>query len=192
MASSEVTGWRQSETITWIAHDSPTPPRVRRWTQLTLAAALGGVLAAMLSTDTLCPEHRLLVMAFGLVSIAAAVTAFVQLLRNRWIAAPLTLVSAIGGAICGTIDMTHDQTRGSLIASGFVIVAVAAAFMAVTDLRRFRWDRELLPKSLPSLRDAVTDSDTQPRPMTQAAVRDLDRDLEPAPEHVHVRQMSDD
>jgi predicted lysophospholipase L1 biosynthesis ABC-type transport system permease subunit len=135
--------WNQNESVAWVGHDTPTPPRVSRTARFALAGSLGATVAGMLFTDTLCPEHRAWVMAIGSIAIVAAVAAVVALVRASWVAMPLALGSAAGGVGIGIIDITHDAQRGTVVAMCFAALALLAGALVAGDLRRLEWDDRL-------------------------------------------------
>ena len=53
--------WRSGDTLAWTSRDGVTPPPkgANRWLLGSLALSLTGVWIAMVSTDALCPDHRL-------------------------------------------------------------------------------------------------------------------------------------
>jgi hypothetical protein len=119
--------WNQNESVAWVGHDTPTPPRVSRTARFAPAGSLGATVAGMLFTDTLCPEHRAWVMAIGSIAIVAAVAAVVALVRASWVAMPLALGSAAGGVGIGII----------------AALALLAGALVAGDLRRLEWDDRL-------------------------------------------------
>jgi hypothetical protein len=106
-----------------------------------VAGSLSVVFMGLMSSGSLCPEHRVWVLLLGGASLIAAGTAIVGLL-DGWAGAPLlTLVSALGGVAVGMIDTIHAPTRGRLTALGFGIVFVGAAWLVIRQERQRRWDR---------------------------------------------------
>ncbi|MGH9113711.1 MAG: hypothetical protein ACRDZN_15645 [Acidimicrobiales bacterium] len=135
--------WRAGEVVAWTDHDGVDRPPAGpgRLLQGTLAAALAGVFVGMMSTDTLCPEHRGWVMALGSVGIVAIVVVVVGLLRGWAVSSLLTMFVSVDGMAIGFIDAAHDATRGRLIALGFAVSAVLAALFAGKAARLAAWDR---------------------------------------------------
>ena len=143
--------WRSGDTLAWTSRDGVTPPPkgANRWLLGSLALSLTGVWIAMVSMDTLCPDHRLWVGALGTVSFAAAVWAIVGLIGQRSWAMLAALASALFGIACGVIDMVHSPTRGAILSIVFAVVAVGVLIAAVPVLRSALWvrraERELAP-----------------------------------------------
>ncbi len=101
--------WRSGEVLAWTEQDGPGRPPAgpRRWQTAGLAGLTAGVVLGMMFTDTLCPEHRSLVMAFGSIAFVCLITASIGLWRD-WAAAPmLSLVASVCGVGIGVIDVTH-------------------------------------------------------------------------------------
>ena len=143
--------WRSGDTLAWTSRDGVTPPPkgANRWLLGSLALSLTGVWIAMVSTDALCPDHRLWVDTLGTVSFAAAVWAIVGLVGQRSWAMLAALASALFGIACGIIDMVHSPTRGAVLSIVFAVVAVGVLIAAVPVLRSALWmrraERELAP-----------------------------------------------
>jgi len=114
-----------------------------------LALSLSGVWIAMMSTDALCPDHRLWVDTLGTVAFAAAIWAIVGLIGQRSWAMLAALASALFGIACGFIDMVHSPTRGAILSIVFAVVAIGVLIAAVPVLRSALWmrhaERELAP-----------------------------------------------
>jgi hypothetical protein len=137
--------WRSDELLAWTERDGPgrgpRGPQRRAW--LLVAGTLSVVFMGLMSSESLCPEHRLWVLLLGGASFIAAGTAIVGLL-DGWAGAPLlTLVSALGGVGVGLIDTIHAPTRGRLTALGFAVVFVGAACLVIRQERQLRWDRRV-------------------------------------------------
>ena len=143
--------WRSGDTLAWTRRDGVTPPPkgANRWLMGSLALSLTGVWIAMMSTDALCPDHRLWVETLGTVAFASAVWAIVGLIGQRSWAMLAALASALFGVACGFIDMVHSPTRGAILSIVFAIVAVGVLIAAVPVLRAALWvrhaERELAP-----------------------------------------------
>jgi hypothetical protein len=121
---------------------------------LLVAGSLSAVFIGLMSSESLCPEHRLWVLLLGGASLIAAGTAIVGLL-DGWAGAPLlTLISALGGVGVGLIDTIHAPTRGRLTALGFAVVFVGAACLVLRQERQRRWDRRLAASLRPLPVDA--------------------------------------
>ena len=143
--------WRSGDTLAWTRRDGVTPPPngANRWLLGSLALSLTGVWIAMVSTDALCPDHRLWVQTLGTVAFASAVWAIVGLIGQRSWAMLAALASALFGIACGFIDRVHSPTRGALLSIVFAVVAVGVLVAAVPVLRAALWvrhaERELAP-----------------------------------------------
>jgi len=151
-------GWRAGPVLAWTEREGPQPPPKGpgRLVPGVLAGTLGVVFLGMLGTDSLCPEHRVLVQVFATFALMGIVTSIVGLLRGWPLAAFTTLASALAGVAIGFLDAAHDPTRGRLLALGFAVVATGAAVLAARQVALIRWDRavhaELAP--LPALHAA--------------------------------------
>jgi hypothetical protein len=143
--------WRSGDTLAWTGRDGVTPPPkgANRWLLGSLALSLSGVWIGMISTDALCPDHRLWVQTLGTVAMAAAVWAIVGLVGQRSWAVVAALASALFGIAVGFIDMVHSATRGAILSISFAIVAVGVLIAAVPVLRSALWlrraERQLAP-----------------------------------------------
>lgn len=135
-------GWRSGPVVAWTDREGPSrPPNgPSRLASGALAGSLGVVFLGVLGTDSLCPEHRMLVQAFATMAFVGIVVAIVGLLRG-WALAPFTtLASALAGVAIGLIDAAHDPSRGRILALGFGLVAAGAAVVAARQLALIRWD----------------------------------------------------
>ena len=143
--------WRSDETLAWTRHDGVTPPPkgASRWLLGSLALSLSGVWIGMISTDALCPDHRLLAQTLGTVALVSAVWAIVGLIGQRSWAMLAALSSALFGIAVGFIDMVHSPTRGSILSIAFAVVGVGVLIAAVPVLRSALWvrraERQLAP-----------------------------------------------
>jgi hypothetical protein len=143
--------WRSGDTLAWTRHDGVTPPPkgANRWLLGSLALSLTGVWIGMISTDALCPDHRLWVQTLGTVALVAAVWAIVGLVGQRAWAVLAALASALFGIAVGFIDMVHSPTRGAILSIAFAVVAVGVLVAAVPVLRSALWmrraERQLAP-----------------------------------------------
>jgi hypothetical protein len=143
--------WSSGDTLAWTRHDGVTPPPngARRWLLGSLALSLSGVWIGMISTDALCPDHRLWVQALGTVALASAVWAIVGLIGQRSWAMLAALASALFGIAVGFIDMVHSPTRGAILSISFAVVGVGVLIAAVPVLRSALWvrraERQLAP-----------------------------------------------
>ena len=137
--------WRSGEVLAWTEQDGPGRPPAgpRRWQTAGLAGLTAGVVLGMMFTDTLCPEHRSIVMAFGSIAFVCLVTASIGLWRD-WAAAPiLSLVASLCGVGIGVIDVTHAAARGSAIAIAFALLAVGSTWLVWRQLVILAWDRQI-------------------------------------------------
>jgi hypothetical protein len=142
--------WRSGSLVAYTEGDGPgrSPSAGARWAWLALAGALTAVLVGMMSTDTLCPEHRAWVQLIGVSAIVTCLCAVVGLVRG-WTGAPiLASAAALGGVAIGLIDAVHDPSRGRLIAVSFGVVAIGAAAVALRALRVAWWERSRLDAAL--------------------------------------------
>jgi len=143
--------WRSGDTLAWTRHDGVTPPPTgaNRWLLGSLALSLSGVWIGMISTDALCPDHRLWVETLGTVALVAAVWAIVGLVGQRSWAVVAALAAALFGIAAGFIDMIHSPTRGAILSISFGVVAIGVLIAAVPMLRSALWvrhaERQLAP-----------------------------------------------
>jgi hypothetical protein len=143
--------WRSGDTLAWTRRDGVTPPPngANRWLLGSLALSLSGVWTGLISTDALCPDHRLWVQTLGTVALVAAVWAIVGLVGQRSWAVVAALASALFGIAVGVIDMVHSPTRGATLSIAFAVVAVGVLVAAVPVLRSALWvrraERQLAP-----------------------------------------------
>jgi hypothetical protein len=136
-------GWRSGEVLAWTEREGPGrgPTRASRRLWFLLAGAMALVFLGIMSSDTLCPEHRVWVLLLGGASLIAAGVAIVGLI-DGWAGAPLlALCSALGGVGIGLIDAVHFPTRGRLIALGFGVAFALACALVWRQSRQRRWDR---------------------------------------------------
>ncbi len=105
-----------------------------------LAGVLGVTFLGLVSSDTLCPDHRAWVQGLAGGAFLAICAAFVGLVRG-WAGGPLlTLLASGAGVAIGFIDAVHSPTRGQLVALGFAVATVLAAGMTWRAHRLGRWD----------------------------------------------------
>ena len=136
-------GWRSGQVLAWTEREGPRrPPKgPGRLVPGVLAGTLGVVFLGVLGTDSLCPEHRVMVQAFAQLALVGIIVSIVGLLRG-WALAPFTtLASALAGVAIGVLDAAHDPSRGRLLALGFGVVAAGAAIVAARQVALIRWDR---------------------------------------------------
>ncbi len=187
--------WRKSETLAWTGRDGVTPPPsgVSPWFFGSIALSLAGVWIGMIATDTLCPEHRMWVLTFGVVASLSAVGSIVGLVGQRAWAPLAALASALLGIAVGFIDAVHSPTRGALISVAFAVVSIAVLMAAVPQLRSALWLRRasaelhIEPAGTPTV-DVATIGDRFQRsdaPDVEPAV--VDGALVPAPARRRAR-----
>ncbi|MDP9442687.1 MAG: hypothetical protein M3P34_11040 [Actinomycetota bacterium] len=139
-------GWRSDEVVAFTEREGPgrAPTWGLRPLTIALAAALAAIFVGIMSTDTLCPEHRAWVEALAIAGLTAVVAAVIGLVRG-WGASPaLTVVAAVTGVAIGLIDAAHAPERGRLIAGAFAVVVLGAAGLSLLQLRAARWVRSAL------------------------------------------------
>ena len=153
--------WRESEVLAWTEHEGPgRGPSRGRIVWYWLAGGMAVVFAGLMSSDTLCPEHRAWVLLLGGAALIAAGAAIVGLISG-WAGAPLlALASALGGVGIGLIDTLHSATRGRTIALAFALVFIGAAVLVWRQHRQRRWDRDVAR----SLRPTATVLPASPAP----------------------------
>ena len=135
--------WRPTEVLAWTEREGPGrgPTGADRRLWFVLAGAMSVVFFGIMSSDALCPDHRLWVLTLGGASLIAAGTAIVGLI-DGWAGAPLlALAAAVGGVGIGLIDAIHSPSRGRLIALGFSVVFAGACWLVWHQRRQHRWDR---------------------------------------------------
>jgi len=138
-------GWRSDEVLAWTEREGPGrgPSQGGRRLWFVLAGAMALVFLGIMSSDTLCPEHRAWVLLLGGASLIAAGVAIVGLI-DGWAGAPLlALASALGGVGIGLIDAVHYPSRGRLIALGFGVAFAIACGLVWRQARQRRWDRSV-------------------------------------------------
>ena len=135
--------WRSDEVLAFTEREGPGRPPAgpSEWMTGTLAGVLGLTFVGVLSSDTLCPEHRAWVQTLAGVAFFGVVAALVALWRG-WAAGPLlTLFASSAGIAIGFLDAVHSPTRGTLVAVGFAAATMLAGVMAWRAWRLARWDR---------------------------------------------------
>lgn len=150
--------WKSGEVLAWTEGDGPgRPPQgPGKAIPFALAGVLSVVFVGILSSDSLCPDHRAWVQGLGTVGLIGTVLAVIGLVRG-WAMAPLlTLTAASTGVVIGFIDAVHDPTRGRLIAAGFAVVCFGAIALALKSISLRAWDR--------SLRQSLRPVDAPPGP----------------------------
>lgn len=115
-----------------------------------LAGVLGVTFLGLLSSDTLCPDHRAWVQGLAGAAFLGICAAFVALWRG-WAGGPLlTLAASLAGVGIGLIDAVHSPARGQLVALGFALATVLAAAMSLRAHRLGRWDAAALAAPAPA------------------------------------------
>ena len=144
-------GWRSGQVLAWTEREGPQPPPKGPGRLLpgVLAGSLGVVFLGMLGTDSLCPEHRMVVQIFGTFALVGIVTSIMGLVRGWALASFTTLASALAGVAIGFVDAAHDPSRGRLLALAFGIVAAGAAVLAARQVALLRWDRAVQAELAP-------------------------------------------
>jgi hypothetical protein len=170
--------WVNGTVVAWTESDGPGElPRLPS-RRLAVAAVLAAGVAGwgMLSSDDVCPEHSLLIDVVGGLALVLTVLAIVAALRASVLAAPLVLAASAFGVVIGVVDALHDVTRSRIVAIGFGVAAVAAAFSAVQSLGLRLWGRRVLSAAqAPVDFSATATSDAAPTAATRMAAD------EPAP-----------
>jgi hypothetical protein len=131
------TEWGSSDQVAWTKRDgyTPSPGGPRPWFLGAVAVTMIGVWAGIMTTDALCPDHRLWVMTLAWVALIGSITAVVGLFLHRSWAPLLTLGVALIGVAIGFIDAIHDATRGALISVAFAVVGVMLVVTSIPQLR---------------------------------------------------------
>jgi hypothetical protein len=128
------------------------------------AAALGVALFALLTANTVCPEHALWIDGLATVTGILVVAAVTTTLLASALAPVLTLAACSGGMAIAAVDVVHGVTRSRLIALACAIAGAIAAFSVVKSARIRRWEASALAPadtpSAPDLRDGASDSAT--------------------------------
>lgn len=164
--SSERTQWRAGEVLAFTEREGPgRPPEGPSGRSVgVLAAVLGVTFVGLLSSDTLCPDHRAWVQALAGAAVFGVGAAFVALWRG-WAAGPLlTLAASLSGVAIGLLDAAHSPTRGRLVALGFGVATVLAALLSWRAHRLARWDRAAVAAR-------QIDDDDRPGPPAAAPAR---------------------
>ena len=138
--------WRSGELLAYTERDGPGRPPAASptWMVGTLVGVVGVTFAGLLSSDTLCPDHRAWVQILATVGFVSIVGALIGLVRG-WAGAPvLTLLASSLGLAIGLIDAVHSPTRGRLIALGFGVAMALAGLATTRVIQLGRWDRREL------------------------------------------------
>lgn len=184
--------WDPGDTVAWTKRDGyPTPPAgARPWLLGGIAVVMIGVWIGMISTDTLCPEHRFWVQVMATVALVGSVAAVYGLLTRCWWALPITMGVAVIGVAIGLLDAVHDPTRGALIAIAFALVGLLIAVSAVPSIRSVlfasRAQREMTvgPEHVAEIRSGADAGDDVPadQPPTRSGPDPVVPAADPAPE----------
>lgn len=156
MAGSE---WRSSEVLAWSRHDGPGDPPVppSRW----LVGGVGGGLTVaflgVLSSDTLCPDHRMWVDVLATFAVVSAAVAVTQVVRNQASAGLFTLIASAMGVAIGLLEAVHEPTRGRLIVAVFALVALGSGIVSFRLHQLAAWDRRLADAHRVASDGAVTE-----------------------------------
>jgi hypothetical protein len=136
-------GWRRGEVLAYTESDGPgrPPSGSPTWVMGTLVGVLGVTSFGLISSDTLCAEHRAWVEYLATVGITVMVWAFVSLLRGRSSAPVLTLLASSLGVAIGLVDAVHEPTRGRVIALAFAMTLAGSATLLVRSAKLRRWDQ---------------------------------------------------
>jgi hypothetical protein len=145
-------GWQSEQVIAWTDREGPGRPPAGSQQKLlgAVALVLGAAFVGMLSSDTLCPEHRAWVDALATTALVGVVVSIVALVRQWSVAPLLTLISGALGVAIGLIDAAHAPARGQLIAGAFGLVVLAVSVVSVRLARLAWWERKVLRDLAPA------------------------------------------
>ena len=172
-------GWVPGPVVAWTESDGPgqLPPVASRRVVVAAAIAAGVAGWGFITADDVCPGHSLLIEAVGSVAIVLTFVGVVAAVRASAAAAPLILAASVCGLSIGVVDALHDVTRSRLVAIGFAVSAVAAAFSAVASARMVHWERTTLAQAerpldgrlfqAPARSDVDSDAVSVPQPSDQ-------------------------
>ena len=134
--------WQAVEVLAFTERDGPgrPPGGSSLWSSGALAVVLGVTFVGLLTSDTLCPDHRLWVQALAGAAFVAQGGALVALCRGWAVAPLLTLAASSAGVSIGLLDAVHDPSRGRLVAAGFAVAALLSAVAGWRQHRLGRWD----------------------------------------------------
>jgi hypothetical protein len=178
--------WRQTETVAWTLRDGPGRPPAGppRPMFAALAVGLAAVFAGIMTTDALCPEHRMWVNLMAGTAFVGAAVALVGLLR-RWTLAPFVTagVCALGVGI-GLVDAIHAPARGMVLAAVFGLLTVACVVASFLMVRLMLWDRAVARTLVPAAADAPTlGSPAATSPVGETTSRTIGGSPPPEPGH---------
>lgn len=137
----ESSTWNRTGRTAWTEHDGPgrPPSGVPRWYTPLVAAALGTSLAVVIGGDALCPEHRVVVRALGVIGLALCIGALVSALRWSAASPSLTVGAAITGLALAAVDAAHSPLRGTLVMTAFACALLLASVPLAVHVRAVRW-----------------------------------------------------
>ncbi|HUR77340.1 MAG TPA: hypothetical protein VMZ22_05295 [Acidimicrobiales bacterium] len=169
------TRWRSTPAVAWTQAEGPgLPPRVTAWPWFATAATLAVAFLVILTSDSLCPEHKVWIDVLCTSALVLTISAITGLVRG-WSTAPFLALgaSALGVAI-GVLDAAHSPLRGGLVVAGFVVAQTFGAWLSARQLRLLAWDKKLRDESAFGTEPASPG--VSPQPMST-----------PAPTKVHDR-----
>ena len=142
-------GWEPGPVVAWTESDGPgkLPPVAPRRVSVAAAIAAGVAAWGFVTANDVCPGHSMLIEAVGSIAIVLTFVGVVAAFRASAAAAPLILAASVCGLAIGVVDALHDVTRSRLIATGFAVAAVAAAFSAVASVRMVQWERSTVARA---------------------------------------------
>ncbi len=141
--------WEPGPVVAWTESDGPgrQPPVAPRRVSVAAAIAAGVAGWGFITANDVCPGHSMLIEAVGSIAIVLTFVGVVAAFRASAAAAPLILAASVCGLAIGVVDALHDVTRSRLVATGFAIAAVVAAFSAITSVRMVRWERSTVAEA---------------------------------------------
>ena len=141
--------WVPGPVVAWTESDGPgqLPPVAPRRVSVAAAIAAGVAGWGFITANDVCPGHSMLIEAVGSIAIVLTFIGVVAAVRASAAAAPLILAASVCGLSIGIVDALHDVTRSRLVATGFAVAAVAAAFSAVGSARMMHWERSTVARA---------------------------------------------
>ncbi|HEX3088994.1 MAG TPA: hypothetical protein VHQ23_10085 [Ilumatobacteraceae bacterium] len=141
--------WEPGPVVAWTESDGPgrLPPVAPRRVSVAAAIAAGVAGWGFITANDVCPGHSLLIEFAGTIAIVLTFVGVVAAIRSSAAAAPVILAASVCGLSIGVVDALHDVTRSRLVATGFAIAAVAAAFSAVASVRMAQWERSTVAEA---------------------------------------------
>lgn len=130
--------WEPGPVVAWTESDGPgrLPPVAPRRLGIAGAIAAGIAASAMMTADTVCPEHSLFIEIAGLLTIVLTIIGVVAALRSSVLAPPLVLAASVIEFSIGFVDVLHDPVLSRIIAVAFGVGAIVTAFSAASSVRR--------------------------------------------------------